>query len=157
SGGSLGNLNDGWLISDAVSNVKLISCVANNNGGSGLNFSSGNFAGNTGIEVIGGAFRNNGVAGIKTTAANANFIKVVGHPRMDGNTAAPYQQGATNFTIPGVVTSPAVPASGTSMGNPFPFDCDIYLTAGTGGCTIAIDAIGGSPVTLVTIAAGIIM
>ena len=45
-----------------------------------------------------------------------------------------------NYNPTGPQTAPAIPASGTALANPFPFDCTVYVTVGT----VTAIAVGGT-------------
>ncbi len=61
-----------------------------------------------------------------------------------GNSVANYKSGSYEVTSSrfsmGPQTAPAVPASGTALTNPFPFDCTVYVNGGT---VTAVD-VGGT-------------
>lgn len=73
-----------------------------------------------------------------------------------GNSVANYKSGSVEVTATrystGAQTAPAIPASGTALTNPFPFDCTVAIT---GTCTVTVGGIevasisgGPSPVFL---------
>ena len=49
-------------------------------------------------------------------------------------------RGNNGYNPTGPQTAPAIPASGTALANPFPFDCTVYVTAGT----VTAIAVGGT-------------
>lgn len=65
-----------------------------------------------------------------------------------------YLENIQNYNPLGILTPPGMPASGTTLANPFPTWCQIYITAPAGVTVSAVGIGPGQPATGVTVAAG---
>ena len=120
---SLGNTADGFYLYNS-SRVLISNCSSRRNLRGLVN------DGSTDIRINGGVFADNLGSGlIFGTNIDARSSRVSGGPVLSGNGSS-LTINSINYSVPGVVSPPAIPSSGAGLYNPFPFDATVYIYSG---------------------------
>ena len=118
--------------STAMNNITLVDCTAVGNTTDGLRVNAGTGL-MTGIRVWAGQWKGNTLSGIRLmgTAANITDMRVSGGPNGGAagnpNGTADLTVAGVNYAFAGAIFNPTVPASGTALTNPIPFDCMVWI------------------------------
>lgn len=127
---NLGNASSGFRVDNAIGRHVWDGCTSAGNTQSGLIMTNGG----SGLiyQIIGGEWTGNAQFGIDLDSVGGPLTRFTGHVYCTGNTTGQLRyDGIHTTSVFTSLTAPAVPGSGVSFTQPFPFPVNIRLNGGT--------------------------